>query len=492
MRIHGIHARNRHAQRGSALFMSVLVILVLSGMSGAILAVGIASQRQVHMSIARARALAAAEAAIGDAFLQVTAGLTADIGSHKSPRSFSDDAYYGTAVVNADKSVTVVGVGRSGAARRALEVVIDPGGGGVFQNAIFSGNASNDPTYVMKFSGKGKQADKVVGDIYSGGTISFNDNATLKGTPRAFGSVTTVAGSLLPVVGSIAIKPESGVKQPIPDIPGMHYETSNDVDVAKEFKASTLKSDDAGGKAWQLPQTNPAHIFRMDPDDRKANWSTTTKHDYFLEDPYTPVRSDSKSDGTDPFLVALSSAKTLKGSTEGNRKVYFIDGNLWVHNLSAMSMMISSPDSTGVQVTFVVKGNIYLSDNVFVKDTKKDGVAFIAMKDSAVKDSGNVYFGDPTFGTLEHMNAYFYAENNFYDNNLNATGSAIVDLIGNMTAGEKVAINRDSGTQHSRLSVTFDDRIATGALDMPGLPKAAGVTSAPSVRVWREVGVPNE
>jgi hypothetical protein len=121
-------------------------------------------------------------------------------------------------------------------------------------------------------------------------------------------------------------------------------------------------------------------------------------------------------------------------------------------------------------VTFVAKGNIYFSDNVFYKNTAEDGVAFIAMKDSAVADSGNIYFGDPIYGTLEQMHAFMYAENNFVDKNLNSTGSAKVAVYGNMTAGNKVDIQRDYGNQHSKLTVNYDGRISSGDLKMPGLP----------------------
>jgi hypothetical protein len=52
----------------------------------------------------------------------------------------------------------------------------------------------------------------------------------------------------------------------------------------------------------------------------------------------------------------------------------------------------------------------------------------IAIKDLGVRDSGNIYFGDPSFGTLERMDAFMYAENNFLDTNLSATGSARVTV----------------------------------------------------------------
>ena len=44
-----------------------------------------------------------------------------------------------------------------------------------------------------------------------------------------------------------------------------------------------------------------------------------------------------------------------------------------------------------VKVTFVVKGNIYFSDNILYQDSAQDGVAFVSIKDENVKDSGNIF-----------------------------------------------------------------------------------------------------
>ncbi|MBL8858535.1 MAG: hypothetical protein JNL28_08535 [Planctomycetes bacterium] len=477
------------ARRGIALYMTVVTVVVLAGMSVAVVTVGLAGQQQSRMTIARARALAAAEAAIGDAFVQIAASLPANIGTAAAPRSFADDDYYGTVVQNLDKTFTVTGVGRSGAARRALEVIVDPGRGGVFGNAIFAGNSSKDPAFALKFGGAGAQGDVVDGDVYSGGGVTFTKDAKIKGVPRATKTVTTTPTSIVATVPGPPPPPETGVVQPIPDIAGMNYAVNNDVNVAAAFASSTWASNAAGGSAWQLPKSNPAHIFRMNPSDRAANCSATTKNDYFLEDPHETVRADTNSDGTDPYRITVGN--TADGGPSGNKKVYYIDGNLWIHNTKTMSFRLETAEASGLQVTFVVRGNIYMADNLWSKDSVKDGVAFIAMKDPAVADSGNVYFGDPSFGTLRHMAAFMYAENNFYDNNLNAAGSAAVELRGNMTAGNKVAINRDWGAQHSKLTVKYDKRVASGALTLPGLPGSSGVTAVPSIRVWREVGVPH-
>jgi len=142
------------------------------------------------------------------------------------------------------------------------------------------------------------------------------------------------------------------------------------------------------------------------------------------------------------------------------------------------------------RATFVVKGNIYISDNIMYQNPQQDGLALIAMKDPADPDSGNIYFGDPSFGTLERMDAFMFAENNFLDNNLSASGSATVTVNGNMTAGNQVKINRDYGTQHSKLTVNFDDRLATGSLQLPGLPGLNGGEQQWAMAVWHEIAAP--
>jgi hypothetical protein len=264
---------------------------------------------------------------------------------------------------------------------------------------------------------------------------------------------------------------ESGVYQPTPDLAAMNYPATADFKVKDLFVSATYKSNDLGGKAYQVPESNPAHIFRKNPSDRASDINATAKNDYFLEDPYEPVQTDSGSTGSNACPITLSGVSGEPGSS-GNHKVYYIDGNLWIHNKNVFSFKINHNEPNGVQVTFVTKGNIYFSDNVFYKNTQEDGIAFIAMKDSTVADSGNIYFGDPVFGTLEQMHAFMYAENNFIDKNLNATGSARVTVYGNMTAGNKVDIQRDYGNQHSKLTVNYDGRISMGDLDMPGIPTA--------------------
>lgn len=465
------HRRASRGERGGVLVAALLTISVLLGLSGVVMRLGVAQQGERHSAQDDVRALYLAESALNETLARLTGGNTNDLGSPEAPLALSGGAYWADVTANGDGTFTVVSSGRSNGRERAIEAVLAPVGGGVFSHALFAGNKSGDPMYRMTFGGLGNQGDQIHGDIFSGGHVVRSGDAAIHGTIRAHGLIVGGEG-------------ETGVTQPIPDLAGMNYPGTADVHVATLFQSASWRSDDAGGSAWQLPSSSPAHIFRKNPNDRSAEINSTAKDDYFLEDPYTPVTTDASQNGSNAFQVTLHAS--------GNNAVYYIDGNLWLHNKKTYSFKVVGPNGQPVKATFVVRGNIYFSDNLFYNDPQQDGLAFIAMEDPALPGTtGNIYFGDPEFGTLGHMSGFMYAENNFYDTNLDASGSSNVRVHGNMTAGNHVAINRDFNGQHSQLVVDFDDRIVSGQLEMPGLPSMGnGTVDGYTVISWREVAAP--
>jgi hypothetical protein len=471
----------------------------LTGLMGAILATGVASRREATSAIERTRALYAAESGVCDALARLSAGLPcASIGAKGARISFAGGGYYARVEGNADGTWTVTSVGESGLARRAVRALVGSRGGGVYRSAVFAGNSSGDPTYTLAFGGTAKQADAITGDVYSGNQVAITGDAKAGGDVRAAGEITNASSS--------TIAGKRVATEPAPDLASAIDDSARSVDVAQSFKRAKYASAPAGGWAWQLPAADPAHIFRLNPSDRKALWSATAKNDYFLEDPYNALHADRGSDGRDATLVSLTnpeangsaenvhakpgSAASMQGGIDGNDTVYSIDGNLWIDNLSTPSFTIEHPQQAGVRLTFVVRGNIYVGDNIYLANKDVDGIAFIAMKDPSVADSGNIYFGDPTSGTLRHVDAFMYAENDFYDDVADAARSAHVTVNGNVTAGNHVVIQRDPGGQHAKLTVDFDDRLARGALELPGLSHDCGARASYRVTAWHEVGVP--
>lgn len=472
-----IHTKRNPRRRGGALLIALIATMVCAALAAALMSVGTSAKKEHVTSTENMKALYIAEAGLTAGIESIRREVPAALGSAATPISFSSGSYWGTAVDNGDDTFTLTVYGRSNREERGIEAVLKKQSQNIYSNALFAGNSSGDPAYTLKFGGTGAQGDEVHGNVYSGGSVLREGDATVTGTVRATGSLTGTPG-------------ETGVTQPIPDLAGMNYETNNGVNVAAEFASATYDSGGSyGGTAWQLPEDNPAHIFRKNPDDRAAYTGVTNKDDYFLEDMYEPMSSDPAIDPSAGAHITLSGTGGEPGPN-GNELLYFIDGNLWVHNRQAYSFTFHNDAGTPMKVTFVVKGNIYISDNIFYSDPARDGLALIAMKDPAESDSGNIYFGDPTFGTLEYMSAFMYAENNFYDTNLSASGSARVTVHGNMTAGNQVLINRDFGTEHSKLTVDFDDRIWSGDLTLPGIPTVTALGASYSVVSWREVMQP--
>ncbi len=468
-------------ERGSALLLAIVATIVLAGMAGAVMAVSGAFKHESTSATENSRALYVAEAGLSEGIAAVQADdkiyLDNTFPDLMVPTAFGNGTYWGDVSKIDDETLTVTAFGSISGQTRGVEAVLVKSVSSIYDHALFAGNSSGDPLYDMGFGGNGTQGDAITGNIYSGGNITVSGSATVNGDAKAVGTVTGMPG----ISGS----------EPIPDIPAMNYETNNDFDVAKLFAGggASYSSNALGGSAWQMPESSPAHIFRLNPSDRTANTSTTVKNDFFLEDPYESVNTSSTVTAANGTHLTLSGMDGNPGP-DGNKKVYFIDGNLWVHNPKIYSFTMWNSKPEAVQVTFVVKGNVYFSDNILYHDPKNDGVAFIAMKDIKVADSGNIYFGDPTFGTLEQMDSFMYAENNFLDNNLSATGSAKVTVNGNMTAGNQVLIKRDFGSQHSKLTVNFDDRILNGTISLPGLPGVGPGGVSWGVSSWREIAAP--
>jgi hypothetical protein len=466
-------ARDR---RGSAAVVAIVAVVVLVGLCGAMLMIATRTADERVATVDRHQALAAAHAGIGHAMVALTEDDDVrQVGTPDEPVAFGGGSYWATITPEGNAGAfTVASFATVRGETEAVEALLDGASLDIYDHALFAGNSSGDPRYSMRLGGSGTQADLINGDVYSGGGVIVSGDATVTGTIRADGTIVGASG-------------ETDVIQPIPDIAAMDYPRTADFKVAALFAGAAYKSDDAGGKAWQLPESSPAHIFRKNPSDRASDNDSTRKDDYYLEDPYEPVNSDGGSNGSNPYPITLSGVSGEPG-INGNKKVYYIDGNLWIHNKNTFSFEIQHDLAAGVQVTFVAKGNIYFSDNVFYDDVEKDGIAFIAMKDSAEADSGNIYFGDPLFGTLEQMHAFMYAENNFVDKNLSATGSAQVAVYGNMTAGNKVDIQRDFDGQHSKLTVNYDGRISSGDLKMPGLPRTPDADDGDlRLTAWRRI-----
>ncbi|MFT5051273.1 MAG: hypothetical protein ACI8QZ_002684 [Chlamydiales bacterium] len=469
---------------GGALVATLIIVAVLAAMAATALTVNPSSKQVIDASRSRMRAIYLAEAGVAEALGTLYAsGLNGQApagsyGDRSTPRTSDAGEFWTQLLENSDGTYTAMSTAAVDGAERSLEVIVELKQETIYDHALFAGNIAGDSSYEMALGGRGVEADRITGDVYSGGSILMDGDARVSGALRSSGPSSEPGAREHVVLAS-------------PDITAMNYPVHHDVHVAAEFASpdAAWMPDDAGGSAWQLPRENPAHIFRKNPSDRSSADGDNGRDNFFLEDPYEPVLRDRDHDGTDAYPITLTGTAGTPG-TDTSRAVFFIDGNLWVHNKPTFSFKFVHADGESVNCTFVVRGNIYLSDNLFYEDTDTDGIAFIAMRDEGVDDTGNIYFGNPVGGTVEHMDAFLYAENDLIDVNLSSDGSKAATLYGNMAAGNQIVIDRSHQGRHSKLTVVFDERIKTGDMHLPGLP--TGSTGGPkgsayAVVSWREV-----
>ena len=478
-----VKSKGKAGLRGSALLVALIAVMVLAALAAGLASYSGSVKRENEGERGSTRALYVAEAGLSLAIDSVRGGAVGQnttqivVGSEQAPMSFSGGGYWYQIEKQPDGTVTVTSTGEVAGVRQSTQAVLEATDDGIYHSALFAGNVSADPLYDMKFGGLGSQADVINGNVYSGRNVLIAGNAQINGMIRAAGAISGGSG-------------DTGKTLPIPDIAAMNYPTTAHYNVNSLFASATYKSHSTlGGKAWQVAESSPAHIFRKNPSDRSSNTASTPKDDYFLEDPYETVSTSSTVLPANGTRITLAGHDGNPGSNASN-KVYYIDGNLWIHNNNIFSFTLYNSGTDPVRATFVVRGNIYISDNILYQNATTGALALIAMKDPTTANTGNIYFGDPSFGTLERMDSFMYAENNFLDNNLSASGSARVTVNGNMTAGNQVRINRDFGNQHSKLTVNFDGRIASGAITLPGLPSTTPGEVDWNVVSWRTVAAP--
>lgn len=457
---------------------TVIVIIVLVGMAGTVMVVSLSSKLEHRTSENTLKAQYLAEAGVSDKISQMIAGNLADLGSSSCPIPFAGGSYWVTveSLDPAHKLYRLTARASYDHNAETIETVLRPFVDTVYQDAIFAGDDSGDPDYVLTLGGTGGQADVIHGDIYSGNNIAMHGAASVDGEIRARRRVTGANGS-------------RAISRQNQGFAGMHPASTSDYDVRELFATATYQSSRLGGSAWQMPRESPVHIFRKNPSDRALFTDATPGDDYFLEDPYGDVRVDADSDGSDATKLVLTKAGGLSDSS-GNHRVFYVEGNLWIFNLKTNSFLISQPPDDPCATTIIVEGNLYVADNLFYGNPHADGLALIALRDAAQSDSGNIVLGDPSDGTLREVDAFLFAENDLVGRNLGAVGSRSIAIRGNLAAGNQVILQRDELEPHSKLTVDHDDRLVSGRLSLPGLSAQISRVTAYAVLSWRQTAAP--
>jgi len=379
-------------------------------------------------------------------------------------------------------------------------------GQGIPKNVPLGGEWTGWGSTTREIGGK----DAINGNIFVDGDIALYEESSINPAPlpNTYGLAGDVdATGNIDILDSASISgaTQQGVPPPDgPDLLGMNYPINNTHNVSQLFA-------DEGVGSGRLPSGHELYdVVEKNPSDRANECATTAGDDYFLEP------------------ESITGAGTAKGAKTplhlGDDRIYYIDGNVWVHSPQTYGFLLDG------KATIVATGNIYICDNTKYADSESM-LGLVALGthngDGQLVSGGNVYFGDPRFGTLYTFSAFMFAANNFLYNTDSVTGGAEepetgFSVYGNLSALNQVFIQRDwyfddvtgdprpayfdTGTgqwvdveneaaltsgeidsiRHYQMQITYDERVRTVDTQPPGLPKGNGTIFAGLIQ-WEEL-----
>jgi len=386
-----------------------------------------------------------------------------------------------------------------------------------YECGIYAGGLSGEQ-WTLLLRGKGNPVSKsggevggkdiVSGNVFVDGDVALHEESSVNSAPppNTFGLNGDVEAT-----GSVELYDSASVSGDInegvapqdpPDLVGMNYAVNNTHNVSQIFT-------DNGISKGTLPAGHPLRdIFVKNPTDRSSECDTTTGDDYFIEPISVPGGGNYK-DSTTPLHL-------------GNDRVYYVDGDVWIHNKVTYGFKMDG------KVTIVATGDIHISDNLEYTDSNSM-LGLVALGKYNGSDNlvsgGNVYFGDPRYGTMYTFSAMMFAANDFIYNTDTVTGKAGEPTSGFTVNGcfaalNKVSVERDwytkdgkarparfnsetgqwidsetgqvlteseiSTLQHYQMKLNYDDRVRTKDTQPPGLPRGKGVIFD-KLTNWREL-----
>lgn len=384
--------------------------------------------------------------------------------------------------------------------------------GKLFEHAIFSGNAASN-SYALQMRGTGNPAangssgerggkDIVYGKLYVNGDVRLYDQSyvsnalapnafNIKGDVEATGRIYTNNSSK--IYGSLSNNVPSKTLPVFPD-----YAQIATYNVSAEFARYNITSG-------YLPAGHPLRdLVVKNPSSRSAECADTPGDDYFFE-PRTVSNSGTWKTAVTPLNL-------------GDNKIYYVDGDAWFNHPSTYGFKVSG------KATIAASANIHISDNLAYASTN-DMLGLVAVgkleEGELVNKTGDVFFGDPRYGTVYTVDAFMFARNDFQYVTWGTDGAprepdSGFQIDGNYGALGKININRDwfdletivnkktvktpwpavydpvarqwtcvdksyttrqltssegSSLRHYQMVVAYDDRIRNPLRQPPGLPQ---------------------
>jgi hypothetical protein len=390
-----------------------------------------------------------------------------------------------------------------------------------YESAVYAGNISGNQwdfslrgQGVPKVSGmSGREVggkDIVNGNIYVNGDAALYEESNVNPSPLGNykGDIDSTGKAKVldsaTVTGTVT---DGAAAKPQPNLVNMNYAVNNTHNVSKIFA-------DAGVDYGYLPSDNELYdVMVKNPTNRSGECKTTTGDDYFLEPSIVDNKGAQYKDARTPLDL-------------GENRIYYVEGDLWVHSTSTYGFLVDG------QVTVVVTGDIHISDNIKYADSDSLlGLVALGEYDGSGEliSGGNIFFGDPRFGTMSTTSALMFAADSFlYNTDAISRNSAEptsgISIYGNLNALNQVSIQRDWFTKggkatpaffdptigesgawvdpetgvaltaneikslrHYQMAITYDDRIRNLETQPPGLPIADGGLIFGGLKSWQEI-----
>jgi hypothetical protein len=392
-----------------------------------------------------------------------------------------------------------------------------------YEHAVYAGNISGEE-WLFSLRGEGDPKvsgmsgrevggrDSVSGDLYINGDAALYEESSIIPSPMGNFDGNIESTGITDVLDSASVSGK--IAEGIPEkgklsLVDMNYEVNNTHNVSKIFA-------EAGVTSGYLPSNNELYdVMLINPSDRSNECATTSGDDYFLEP-----------SSVNNYGAQYKDAKTPLNL--GENRVYYVDGDVWVHSPRTYGFLVEG------QVTIVATGDIHISDNIKYADTDSLlGLVALGKYDDSGRliSGGNIFFGDPRFGTMSTASAFMFAADNFLYNTdavsrSSAEPTSGITVYGNLTALNQVSIQRDwytpkgagsakpayfdpslgndgawvdleTGTplipsevnslRHYQMAVTYDDRVRTPETQPPGLPYTKEGTIFSGLKSWQEL-----
>ena len=389
-----------------------------------------------------------------------------------------------------------------------------------YERSIYAGNSDGEK-YTFTLRGQGDPVatgggevggrDIIEGNIFVDGDATLYEESSVNPSPMPNpysynGDVdATGKADILDSASVSGTVSEGAAPLDHPSLANMNYAVNNTHNVSEIFA-------DEGVSQGYLPSDHELYdVMVKNPSNRSGECASTAGDDYFLEPASVSNNGADQKDAKTPLHL-------------GDNRIYYVDGDVWVHSPSTYGFLVDG------KVTIVATGDIHISDNIKYADSESLlGLVALGKYDDAgqLVSGGNIYFGDPRYGTLYTASALMFATDSFLYSTDSVTGDAAepttgFSVYGNLNALNQVSIERDwydnegTGTarpayfdssldqwvdlksglaltsneigslRHYQMKITYDDRVRTQDTQPPGLPRGKG-TIFGGLKYWEEL-----